>query len=141
RAAGQVLLAGLVFLYLVPEIVFAFRPGTPGWQPFLGASPFLRQLWLQILVLLAVPGISAVQEFAMRGHGTPLPYDPPRSLVVSGIYRYCANPMQLSCAVVMLAEALMLRNRWLVLAAFLAGIYSAGLARWDEEVDLARRFG
>ncbi len=141
RAAGQVILSGLIFLYLVPELVFALRPGTPGWQPLFTTSRFVRQLWLQILLLLAVPGISAVQEFANRGGGTPLPYDPPRTLVMSGIYRYCANPMQLSCAAVMLAEALMLRNLWLVVAAVVSTIYSAGLAHWDEEIDLERRFG
>jgi protein-S-isoprenylcysteine O-methyltransferase Ste14 len=141
RASGQVILSGLIFLYLVPELVFALRPGTPGWQPMFTTSRFLRQLWLQILLLLAVPGISAVQEFATRGRGTPLPYDPPRTLVMSGIYRYCANPMQISCAAVMLTEALMLRNLWLVAAAVVSTIYSAGLAHWDEEVDLARRFG
>lgn len=141
RATGQVILSGLIFLYLVPELVFALRPATPGWQPLHTGSPFLRQSWLQILLLLAMPGISAVQEFAIRGRGTPLPYDPPRFLVISGIYRYCANPMQLSCAAVMLAEALMLHNLWLVSAAIISAIYSAGLAHWDEEVDLARRFG
>lgn len=141
RATGQVILSGLIFLYLLPELVFTLRPDSPGWRPIFTNSPFLRQLWLQVLLLLSVPGISAVQEFATRGLGTPLPYDPPRRLVVSGIYRYCANPMQFSCAAVMLAEALMLRNLWLVLAATVSAIYSAGLAHWDEEVDLERRFG
>lgn len=141
RATGQVILSGFVFLYLVPEIVFALRPGTPEWRPLLTTSGFMRQLWLQILLLLALPGIIAVQDFATRGRGTPLPYDPPRRLVTSGVYRYCANPMQLSCAAVMLTEAIMLRNLWLVAAAVMSTVYSAGLAHWDEEVDLARRFG
>lgn len=141
RATGQVILSGLIFLYLVPELVFALRHGTAGWRPLFTNSPFLRQIWLQVLFLLAVPGISAVQEFAIRGYGTPLPYDPPRKLVVSGIYRYCANPMQSSCTMVMLAEGLMLRNLWLIVAAVVSAIYSAGLAHWDEEVDLGRRFG
>lgn len=141
RAAGQVLLSGLIFLYLVPELVFALRPDTRGWRPLVTMSRFPFQLWSQLLLLLAVPGVSAVQEFATRGHGTPLPYDPPRKFVTSGIYRYCANPMQVSCAVVMLAEALMLRSVWLVAAAVMATVYSAGLAHWDEEVDLRQRFG
>jgi protein-S-isoprenylcysteine O-methyltransferase Ste14 len=141
RAGGQVILSALIFLYVLPELVFALRPGTPGWRPLLTTSGFVLQLWLQILLLLAAPGISAVQEFAVRGGGTPLPYDPPRNLVTTGIYRYCANPMQLSCAMVMLAEAVVLRNLWLVAAAAMSTIYSAGLAHWDEEADLARRFG
>lgn len=141
RAGGQVLLSGLVFLYLVPEIVFALRPGTTGWKPLLSMSRSSLQLWLQALLILGMPGITAVQEFATRGRGTPLPYDPPRHLVTSGIYRYCANPMQLSCALVMLAEALMLRSFWLATASVMATVYSAGLAHWDEEVDLKQRLG
>ena len=141
RAGGQVILSALIFLYLFPELVFALRAGTPGWRPLLTTPRFILQVWAQILLLLAVPGISAVQEFAIRGRGTPLPYDPPRKLVTSGIYRYCANPMQFSCAVVMLAEAVVLRSLWLAAAAVMSTIYSAGLAHWDEELDLAQRFG
>lgn len=140
RATGQVIRSALIFLYLIPELVFALRPAASGWQTFLAAPPFLRQIWLQILWILALPGLSAVQEFVERGGGTPLPYDPPRRLVVTGIYRYCANPMQFSCALVMLAEAAMLRSAWLVSAAAMSAVYSAGLAHWDEELDLARRF-
>lgn len=141
RAGGQVMLAALVFLYLIPELVFGLGPRSARWGPLNESSRLARELWAQVLLLLAVPGISAVQEFAARGGGTPLPYDPPRRLVTSGIYRYCANPMQLSCAVVMLAEALILRNLWLAAGAVMSAIYSAGLAHWDEDVDLERRFG
>jgi hypothetical protein len=99
------------------------------------------QISVQALLVLALPGVSAVMEFAQRGRGTPIPYDPPRRLVTSGVYRYCANPMQISCAAVMLLWAALLQNGWLALAAAMAAIYSAGIARWDEAQDLARRFG
>lgn len=141
RAGGQVLLSGLIFLYLVPEMVFALRPGSAGWLPLLTMPRFERQVWVQVVLLLAVPGVSAVQEFVTRGAGTPLPYDSPRWMVISGVYRYCANPMQMACAIVMLVEALLLRSGWLMCAAVMAILYSAGLAHWDEEVDLAKKFG
>jgi protein-S-isoprenylcysteine O-methyltransferase Ste14 len=140
RGAIQIATAGLVFLYFLPEIVFAIRPGV-GWQPLLRGVGWEVQLEIQVLLLLALPGVSAVMEFAERGGGTPIPYDPPQRLVTSGIYRYCANPMQMSCAAVMLLWAGMLRNGWLVLAAAMATIYSAGIAEWDEKEDLSRRFG
>jgi len=85
--------------------------------------------------------VSAVMEFAQRGGGTPIPYDPPVRLVRSGMYRYVRNPMQISCAVVMLAWAGLLRNGWLVVAAGISIAYSAGIARWDEAEDLRGRFG
>jgi protein-S-isoprenylcysteine O-methyltransferase Ste14 len=130
----------MVFLFLLPEIVFALRPGA-GWAPLLDQASWLRQLSIQMLLLLAVPGVSAVMEFANRGRGTPIPYDPPQRLVTSGMYRYIANPMQVSCAAVMLLWAGILRNGWMVLAAAMATIYSAGVAEWDERLDLELRFG
>ena len=140
RAAMQVVTAGLLFLYLAPEVVFALRPGA-GWEPLVAMLSWQRQIWLQLILLCAIPGISAVMEFSARGRGTPIPYDPPKQLVVSGVYRYVANPMQLSCAVVMLLWAAMLRNPWLLIPAVISIVYSAGLAEWDERDDLARRFG
>jgi len=140
RAAMQVATSGMVFLFLLPEIVFALRTGS-GWAPLLEEASWRRQIGVQVLLLLAVPGVSAVMEFAEPGLGTPIPYDPPQRLVTSGMYRYCANPMQMSCALVMLIWAAMLRNQWLVYAALMSAIYSAGVARWDEGLDLAERFG
>jgi hypothetical protein len=92
-------------------------------------------------MVLALPGVGAVQEFAQRGLGTPLPYDPPKRLVISGIYRYVANPIQLSRTLVMLLWAAILRNPWLLLAPVASVVYSAGIARWDERQDLNARFG
>jgi protein-S-isoprenylcysteine O-methyltransferase Ste14 len=140
RAALQVATAGMLFLLLVPELAFGLRPGQ-GWAPLFAAAGWRRELELQAILLLALPGLSAVMEFAERGLGTPIPYDPPKRLVTSGVYRYCANPMQLSCSVVMLAWAGALRNGWLALAGLLSAIYSAGIAAWDEGTDLRERFG
>jgi hypothetical protein len=96
---------------------------------------------MQIVLLLAIPGISAVQEFVQRGQGTPIPYDPPQSLVTTGIYRYLANPMQLSCTIVLLVWGILLASPWLAAAALISLVYCAGIARWDERADLATRFG
>lgn len=136
----QIIIAGMLFLYLLPEIAFALRPGK-GWAPLRDLPGWQLQIALQVLVLLAIPGVSAVMEFAERGMGSPIPYDPPKRLVTSGIYRYCSNPMQVSCATVMLAWSVLLHNRWLVLAAVISLTYSAGIAEWDERQDLRNRFG
>jgi protein-S-isoprenylcysteine O-methyltransferase Ste14 len=140
RAAIQIATSGMLFLFLVPEIVFALRGGR-GWATLSEESSWLRQIGIQMVLLLAVPGVSAVTEFAERGGGTPIPYDPPQRLVTSGIYRYCANPMQMSCAMVMLLWAAMLQSGWLAVGALMSAIYSAGVARWDESQDLDQRFG
>ena len=140
RVMLQIVTSGMLFLFLVPEIIFALRPGT-GWDPLLGLSNWARQIDFQMILLLGVPGIASVMEFAERGFGTPIPYDPPQRLVTSGLYRYCANPMQLSCVLVLIAWAAVLRNGWMLGAACVSVAYGAGIAAWDEEEELARRFG
>jgi len=139
RALLHVLAAGGVFLFLIPEILFAVRSGR-GWDALLVEPAWLRNLELQGVALLAVTGVSAVQEFAQRGNGTPIPYDPPKRLVVSGLYRYISNPMQLSCVLVMTAWGCVLRNPWLAAAGLVSFLFSLGLADWDEGEDMRVRF-
>jgi protein-S-isoprenylcysteine O-methyltransferase Ste14 len=140
RSAMQVAISGMIFLYLVPEIAFSVRPGE-GWRPLLEMGFVWQQAWIEVMAIVALPGMAAVMEFAETGHGTPIPYDPPKRLVVSGVYRYCRNPMQICCGLTMLMWALLLRNVWLVAGAGISFIYSAGIAEWDERQDLSGRFG
>lgn len=59
-------------------------------------------------IVTACGGVIAawcVFEFAWRGIGTPAPFDPPRRLVVSGLYRWVRNPMYVGLGVVLLGEA------------------------------------
>ena len=130
RAALQVALSGLVFLFLLPEVAFALRPAAgmdSVWKPLFRMPQPMLATAVQIIAIAALPGVSAVMEFAQRGNGTPIPYDPPRRMVTSGIYRYCANPMQLSCAVVMFLWAMVLRNPWLMLAALVSAVTQRAL--------------
>lgn len=132
--------ASSLLLFFVPEIFFALsRHG--GWQALVNASASIRNLELQIMFLLAVPAFSAVQEFAQRGRGTPIPYDPPQRLVSSGLYRYIANPMQTSPVLVFAAWALLLKNPWLLMGGFTIVIYCVGLAAWHEGQDMKERLG
>ena len=140
RATLQMAMSASILLFWIPEIIFAMRPAM-GWARLENEPPWLKSLELQWVFLLAVPGISAVQEFVLRGRGTPIPYDPPKKLVVSGMYRYVANPMQLSCFVVMMAWGGLLRNPWVAAAGVMSFLYGLGLANWDEGEDLKARFG
>jgi len=140
RAVLHVLTAGGMFLFLIPEVGFALQTGR-GWAAWLSQPSSLRNLEFQGIALLGVVGVSAVQEFAQRGRGTPIPYDPPKQLVISGFYRYVSNPMQLSCALVMTAWGGVLRNPWLSAGGVISFLYSLGLAAWDEGEDMKVRFG
>jgi len=56
---------------------------------------------------------ACIFEFARSGRGTLSPVDPPRQLVVHGLYRYVRNPMYLSVTTIVLGEALLMRSRTL----------------------------
>lgn len=136
RAALQVLTFALLAGVLLPALIVSLTTSGP---IALDTGPAM--LLPQLAVLLALPGLSAVQEFVERGGGTPIPFDPPKRLVTSGIYAYVANPMQLSMTLCYLAVAVMLHSWPVALASVMSVIYSEGIARWDEDRDLIARAG
>ena len=84
---------------------------------------------------------ACILEFARSGRGTLSPLDPPRHLVVRGLYRYVRNPMYLSVTVIVLGEVLVSRS--LALAVYWAiwflsvNLFVIGY----EEPTLRRQFG
>ncbi len=80
-------------------------------------------------------------EFARTGRGTLSPVDPPRDLVVRGLYRYVRNPMYLAVTLILLGEAAILHSADLVIywACFFiaANLFVIGY----EEPYLRSRFG
>ena len=53
---------------------------------------------------------ACIVEFARSGKGTLSPADPPRELVVRGLYRYVRNPMYLAVTMIVLGEAVWARS-------------------------------
>lgn len=139
RAALQVVAFTGLVVFMIPAA--AITGSDTAWADPRLLTPWQVSLWLQILALPAIVGVSAVQEFATRGRGTPVPFDPPVRLVTSGIYAYVANPMQLAALLMLLLLALMLGNLWVGAAGVMAHTYSAGLAAWDEDADMPMRHG
>lgn len=79
------------------------------------------------IVLMTIGGaimLRCVWDFAWRGRGTPAPWDPPRRLVVTGLYRWVRNPMYLGMTLFLIGEAILLpditRALLIVLACALA---------------------
>lgn len=53
---------------------------------------------------------TCIWEFARSGRGTLSPVDPPKELVVQGLYRYVRNPMYLSVLTIVLGDILLTRS-------------------------------
>ena len=102
---------------------------------------FLNSFYLIVLAIVAIPGISAVYFFCKVGRGTPIPFDPPEKLVTTGVYAYCANPIQLSIALSLVVWGVYLENWVCLVISGMSLVYSAGIAKVVEIDEMEARFG
>ncbi len=135
-------LCGASFL----AIVFALLPlgamrlneawDWPHWQGPIGHG-------LGALVMLGAFALFAYcsRLFARIGKGTPIPAEPPRHLVVEGLYRYSRNPIYVGQVGFLLGEFLYFGQPALLLyAALYAALIQVLIVSWEEPV-LRERFG
>jgi protein-S-isoprenylcysteine O-methyltransferase Ste14 len=128
-----------LLLGIWPLLITRFLGGN--WHAWAERSSAANKFYLQFLIFPCVFLITAMQEFHAAGLGTPMPQDAPPRLVTSGIYSYVANPMQIGKFGVLCIWGLFWENPWIVAAAFLGLVYSLTIARWNEDRDMAARFG
>ena len=82
-----------------------------------------------------------VWDFATFGRGTPAPIDPPKKLVVRGLYAYTRNPIYVGVLTAILGWALLFWAKELVLYALAVGIFFHLLVLLNEEPYLRAEFG
>lgn len=84
--------------------------------------------------------IKTIQLFAKIGSGTLAPWDPPKNLVVCGVYRHTRNPMIFGVLLILLGEAVVFGSVFLFLwfIIFLSGNHIYIIK--SEEPNLIRRF-
>ena len=82
-----------------------------------------------------------VWDFAVFGRGTPAPIDPPKKLIVRGLYRYTRNPMYLGVLTAILGWAIFFRATTLVFYAMAVGACCHLFVVFYEEPHLQRKFG
>lgn len=105
------------------------------------ACPLRRPVGLALMGVFSALNVWAGAALAVRGRGTPLPIACPRTLVVTGPYRYVRNPMAVAGLGQGLGVAVFLGS-WGVVAYVAAGGLLWHVAiRPVEERDLAARFG
>ena len=92
-----------------------FFAGYVPWRFFgldrASANPFDAIHAIGLLAVGSGAGLllACIWAFARAG-GTLAPVDPPRELVVRGLYRYVRNPMYLSVTTIVLGEILLTRS-------------------------------
>jgi hypothetical protein len=94
-SVASLALRSLLWTVLLPGAVAAYVP----WRFFgLDRSAFRLAGPMDAIGLLCILAgcallVSCIVDFAVAGRGTLSPADPPRHLVVRGLYRYVRNPM------------------------------------------------
>ncbi len=84
---------------------------------------------------------SCVSLFADYGDGTPAPWDPPKRLVVRGMYRHVRNPLVEGVFCILLGESLLIGSFPLFLWFLFFVSINLAYTPLIEEPELLRRFG
>ena len=134
----MVLRATLAFLAL-PTIVAGVVPAL-----VVGGTSTTRQMIVPATALLTIGCallLWCVRDFFVSGRGTLAPWDPPRNLVVVGLYRYIRNPMYVAVLTIIAGWALLYTSPSLAIYAVLLALGFHLRVRWYEEPWLNRQFG
>jgi protein-S-isoprenylcysteine O-methyltransferase Ste14 len=114
----------LVPALLLPSVLWR----AMHWE---GLIPFAMGLVIQLW---------CVRDFYAAGKGTLAPWDPPRHLVTTGLYRFSRNPMYIGLILILVGWAVVFRARSLVIYAIAVAIAVHVRVLLSEEPWLARTF-
>jgi len=134
-------LRSILFFILAPGMVAGFIPLgllRTGSQLQTGLFSYLAfPLWIIGVAML----IWCFWDFLAKGKGTPAPIDPPRELVVSGLYKYVRNPMYVGVLLVIIGHFLWFGFWNLLIYAVLVFVGFSAFVVFYEEPTLKRNFG
>lgn len=80
-------------------------------------------------------------DFTFAGKGTPAPFDPPKEMVVRGLYRYVRNPMYVAALLLIVGVAIQFESALILIYAGVVFTFFHLWVRFYEEPTLRRKFG
>ena len=140
----MVVLKSLLFLIVIPGTVLVL---LPNWllssvrDPFPLPIGLFSYLGLAPMILGAVVIVWCVWDFTFTGKGTPAPIDPPKELVVKGLYRYVRNPMYIGVLLVLLGESLLFQSGAILVFGIVLFLLFHSFVLFYEERALKKKFG
>ena len=131
----------LLFTAVFPCGVAVWIP-LAWFSPDRGALPLGPARWsgLPLLAFGAAVYLRCLLDFA-RAAGTPAPVDPPKALVVHGLYRFVRNPMYLGVLSATFGMGLLLASGRLLLYGLVVFAGFSCFVLLHEEPTLSAQFG
>jgi protein-S-isoprenylcysteine O-methyltransferase Ste14 len=140
----MLLLRSIFFTFLQPGTVLVLIPylllpslgeAFGGWH-----SP-VRYAGIPLILIGGAGLLWCIWNFFSTGRGTISPIDPPKHLVVRGLYKYVRNPMYVSVVTVLLGEAILFASSSIFIEALVFFVLANLFVAYYEEPNLRRRFG
>jgi protein-S-isoprenylcysteine O-methyltransferase Ste14 len=138
----MLLLKSIFFTFLFPGTVtilipyLILRGNDTG-----GVFGTFNYLGLPLIAVGAFGLIWCIWQFFAEGLGTLAPVDPPKHLVVHGLYRYVRNPMYVSVMAILLGEAAFFASLPILVEAVIFFLATNFFIRGYEEPILREQFG
>ena len=104
----MIIIKTIIFTILVPGTVVIYIPYWLLSSANRLASPLGIIHYAGFVPIAIGPALLfwCFYDFVVTGKGTPAPIDPPKRLVMQGLYRYVRNPMYLGVATVLVGESM-----------------------------------
>jgi len=139
-----ILLKTLLFTVLVPGTVTVLLPHlllSSSVRQSPGLFGVFRNVGFVPILLGGLAYLWCAWDFLVAGRGTPAPLDPPKELVVRGLYRHVRNPMYIGVTSILLGESLFFES--IVILIYTAIVFCGFflLVVLYEEPTLKRQFG
>ena len=134
----------LIFTVLVPGTAAVWIPyrlvSSPGSRGSMPLGSF-RYAGLAAMLVGVLIYLWCAWDFVFAGKGTPAPIDPPKELVVRGLYKYVRNPMYIGVLSLVLGQSLWFEAIGLLAYGGLVFLLFSAFVFFYEEPALRRKFG
>jgi len=140
----RLILKAILFTILMPGVGVVLLP-------YLILSQSEETVWPSLSAMSGFAGVlgligsgilvHCIWTFAVRGKGTLAPADPPKILVVRGLYGHTRNPMYVAVVVVLMSEAMFFGSTALLIYAGVGFLGFHLFVLGYEEPHLRRQFG
>ncbi len=131
-------LRALVSFIALPGMVAIIVPPTIAL-----IDPFKGNTWTPGIIIIAFGALillGCARDFFVSGKGTVAPWDPPKTLVIVGLYKFVRNPMYLGDLFLVLGWSFYFTSPLLLLYAIFLSMFFHGGVIYREEPWLESQF-